>query len=191
MGYDLSLVIANDEQIEFLGAHPEHTRDFLDAKRPTRSVVEVTTSWFRKRETTRTEVIETKCDWPEAPLTSVQLYLRGGLYFLLNGTHETVEAVTNFPNVGGRYRKDMLGKACELGEVGLGRAHAFKSSEVRQLQEAVAAIGKSVLESRIQSIAAEMEFEDPAGEAERDLASLKEVVGLAVVRKCGLIWFWG
>ncbi len=183
MGYDLSLSIANDEQIEFLGANPEHTRDFLDAKRPTRSVVEVTTSWFRKR--------ETKCDWPEAPLRSVQLYLREGLYFLLNGTHEKVEVVTNFPNVGGRYRKEMLGKAYELGEVGLGHAHAFKSSEVRQLQEAVAAIGKSALESRIQSIAAEMGLEDAAGEAERDLASLKEVVGLAVVIKCGIIWFWG
>jgi hypothetical protein len=190
MGYDLSLAIANDEQIEFLSVHPEHTRDFLDARRPTRSVVEATTSWFRKRETTRTEVVEINCEWPEAPLRSVQLYLRDGLYFLLNGTHENLEVVTNFPNVGGRYRKEMLGKAYELGEVGLGRAHAFKSSEALQLQEAVAAVEKSVLESRVRSIAAEMELEDAASEAERDLASLKEIIGLAVARKCGLIWFW-
>lgn len=190
MGYDLCVAVASDPQIEYLSVHPAFTGDFLEGRRPSKMVTEVTTSWFRKQESSRTVPIEVGCPWPDSPPECVELYLRGGLYFLLNGTNDPVDAVTNFPNVGGRYRGELLGKALELGQAGLGHAHAFRSPEVMALDKAVTAIDTTLVEERGRAIATEMDWDCAVEDATKDMAALRTILASARATQSGLIWYW-
>ena len=190
MGYDLKLLLASDEQLHFMRASPEYTRHFIEGRRPTRTTTETVGSWFRKKDITVTTDVEMRCAWPDSPPAAVQLLSRAGIYYLLNGTNDNVEHVTNFPNVGGRYRKEMLGPAVELGEAYLGHAHAFASTEVQALKKALDAIDSETISARAKHISSDLEWEDALTQAPEDMKALRSFIDRAASTKSGMVWYW-
>jgi hypothetical protein len=179
MGYDLNLCTVSDRQLDHLRVNTSHTRDFIDGTRP--------------RMTTTGEVdVEAGCAWPESAAARTELYSRGGLYFILNGTTAKVDGVTNFPNVGGRYRGEMLGLAVELGEVGLGHAHAFRAAQVVELRAALRDLDVATVEARARAHACDVESDEQelARDAVADVNALREFLDRACGTQLGMMWFW-
>ena len=193
MGYDLSLCTASDEQLDYLRGNTEHTRDFIEGRRPKTTKTVKVGSWFSKREVTKEVDVEVGCVWPESEVACTQLYSRGALYYVLNGTTAKVDDVTNFPDVGGRYRGEMLGLAFELGEVQLGHAHAFRAAQVVELQAALRGLDAGTVEKRSHVYASETGGDgyELAQDALADVKALREFLDLACRAKLGMIWFWG
>jgi hypothetical protein len=192
MGYDLNFCAVGDEQLDHLRVNTSHTRDFIDGRRPKMTVTEKVGSWFLKREVTKEVDLEVGCVWPESEAACTQLYSRGGLYFVLNGTTAQVDGVTNFPNVGGRYRGEMLGLAVELGEVALGHAHAFRAAQVAELRAALRDLDVATVEARARAHAAEMgsDGQEFARDAVADVKALREFLDRACSAHLGMMWFW-
>ncbi|MET3373370.1 hypothetical protein ABIC89_002432 [Variovorax boronicumulans] len=163
MGYDLRLCIAADEQLDYLRQNTQHTSDFINSQVQDAS-----------------------------PAVCTELYSKGGLYFVLNGTAANVDGVTNFPNVGGRYRGEMLGLAVELGEVGVGHAHGFRAAQVSELRRALADLDAVKIERRSHTYAAEMgqDGKETARDALADIEALREFLDSACTKSFGMIWFW-
>jgi len=193
MGYDLSLCTVSDEQLDYLRANAEHTRHFVEGRRPKTTTRETVGSWFSKHEVAKEVDVDVGCVWPESEAACTKLYSRGGLYFVINGTTAKREGVTNFPNVGGRYRGEMLGQAVELGEVQLGHAHAFRAAQVAELLAALRDLDVPTVEQRSRAYALETDIdeEELAQEALADIKSLREFLGRAHSADLGMIWFWG
>lgn len=193
MGYDLSLCTVSDEQLDYLRANAEHTRHFVEGRRPKTATRETVGSWFSKHEVAKEVDVDVGCVWPESEAACTKLYSRGGLYFVINGTTAKREGVTNFPNVGGRYRGEMLGQAVELGEVQLGHAHAFRAAQVAELLAALRDLDVPTVEQRSRAYALETDIdeEELAQEALADIKSLREFLGRAHSADLGMIWFWG
>lgn len=193
MGYDLNLCAVSYEQLDHLRVNTSHTRDFIDGRRPKMNMTEKVGSWFSKREVTKEVDVEVGCAWPESEAACTKLYSRGGLYFVINGTTAQVDGVTNFPNVGGRYRGEMLGQAVELGKVQLGHAHAFRAAQVAELLAALRDLDVPTVEQRARAYALETDIdeEELAQEALADIKSLREFLGRAHSADLGMIWFWG
>ncbi|MBS0429537.1 MAG: hypothetical protein JSR41_19840 [Proteobacteria bacterium] len=192
MGYDLNLCSVSDEQLDHLRANTSHTRDFLDGRRPKMISTEKVGSWFSKREVTKEVDVEVGCAWPESEVACTHLYSRGGLYFVINGTTAQVEGVTNFPNVGGRYRGEMLGLAVELGEVALGHAHGFRAAQVAELRAALRGLDVVTVEARARAYAAEMgsDEQELVQDAVADVRTLNEFLDRACGAHLGMMWFW-
>ncbi len=193
MGYDLSLCTVSDEQLDYLRGNTEHTRDFIAGRRPKTTTTEKVGSWFSKREVAKEVDVEVGCVWPESEAACTKLYSRGGLYFVINGTTTKLEGVTSFPNVGGRYRGEMLGVAVELGEVQLGHAHAFRAAQVAELRAALRDLDVPTVEERAYAYALEAESDERelAQEALADIKALREFLDRACSAERGMIWFWG
>lgn len=193
MGYDLSLCTVSDEQLDHLRGNTAHTRDFIEGRRPKMTTTEKVGSWFSKREVTKEVDVELGCAWPESEVACTALYSKGGLYFVLNGTTAKVEGVTNFPNVGGRYRGEMLGLAVELGEVQLGHAHAFRAAQVAELRAALRDLDAATVEERSRAYASETgsDEQELAQDALADVKALREFLDRACGARLGMIWFWG
>lgn len=193
MGYDLSLCTVSDEQLGYLRGSTNHTRDFIEGRRPKTTTMEEVGSWLSKREVTREVAVEVGCAWPDSPVACTTLYSGGGLYFVINGTSSKVDGVTNFPNVGGRYRGEMLGLAVELGEVELGHAHAFRAAQVAELRAALRDLDAKTVEQRARAYALETEADEQeiAREALADIQALREFLDRACGESLGMIWFWG
>ena len=192
MGYDLSLCTVSDEQLEHLRANAGHTRDFLEGRRPKTTTTEKVGSWFSKREVVTEVDVEVGCVWPESKATCTVLYSRDGLYFMLNGTTSKLDGVTNFPNVGGRYRGEMLGLAVELGEVGVGRAHAFRAAQVVELLAALRDLEVATVEERARAYALEMGIDEGelTQEGQADIKSLLDFLDRVCAANLGMMWFW-
>ncbi|KQW25010.1 hypothetical protein [Acidovorax delafieldii] len=192
MGYDLRLCAVSDEQLAYLRAHAQYTRDFIEGRRPTLTKTEKVGSWFSKREVERRVEVDVGCVWPESAAACRTLYSGGALYFVLNGTAAKIDGVTNFPNVGGRYRGEMLGQAIELGEVGLGHSHAFREAQVAELQAALGALDVATAEHRARAYALEAEQDERelVDVALNDIQSLREFLIKASCANQGMIWFW-
>lgn len=193
MGYNLSLCTVSDEQLDHLRGNTAHTRHFIEGRRPKVTTTEKVGSWFSKREVTKEVDVELGCTWPEAKATRTELYSKGGLYFVLNGTTAKVDGVTNFPNVGGRYRGEMLGLAVELGEVQLGHAHAFRAAQVAELRAALRDLDAATVEERSHAYASETvsDGQELAREAIADIKALREFLDRACGAQLGMIWLWG
>ncbi len=193
MGYQLNLCTASDEQINYLKKSPGYTKTFLAGQRPQITKTETIGSWFSKREVIKKIDADVGCPWPEIEAEYTTLYFQGGLYFTLNGTHSAVEGLGNFPNVGGQYRGEMLGSAFELGEVGLGFAHAFQSAQVTELRELLLALDPETVQERARAYAHETEQDedDAIQDALSDISSLHRFLQHACDEKLGMIWFWG
>lgn len=190
MGYDLGISIATDQQIDYLAQHPEYTRQFLEGEMPTLTILEITGIWPFRRKVSREVPAVVGPFWPVMRPISTTLFLRRGIYYLLNGTHANVDEITNFPHVGGRYRGEMLGSAVELGQTSLGYAHAFHSSDVPILAEAIQKIDEQTLIQRMKVIAEEMEWEDAIDQTNSDMTELRNIVDIAAKEKSGLVWYW-
>lgn len=192
MGYDLSLCAVSDEQLEHLLANPGHTRDFVEGRRPKTTTTEKVGSWFLKREVVTEVEVELGCSWPESEAACTMLYSRDGLYFILNGTTSKLDGVTNFPNVGGRHRGEMLGLAVELGEVGVGHAHAFRAAQVVQLRAALRDLDLPTVVERARAYAldAGSDEDELAQEAQADIKSLRDNLDRACAANVGMMWFW-
>lgn len=78
MGYDLRLCAVSDEQLAYLRAHAQYTRDFIEGRRPTLTKTEKVGSWFSKREVERRVEVDVGCVWPESAAACRTLY-SGGL----------------------------------------------------------------------------------------------------------------
>jgi hypothetical protein len=193
MGYDLSLCTVSDEQLDYLRENTEHTRDFIEGRHPKTTTTGKVGSWFSKREMAKEVDVEVGCAWPESEAVRTALYSKGGLYFVLNGTTAKVEGVTNFPNVGGRYRGEMLRLAVELGEVQLGHAHAFRATQVAELRAAMRDLDAATVEKRSHAYASETgsDGQELAQDALADVKSLREFLDRACRSNLGMIWFWG
>lgn len=194
MGYDLSLCIVSDEQLDCLRKNTMYTRDYINGRRPKVTTTEKVGSWFSKREVTREVDVEVGCAWPNTEAACTKLYSRGGLYFVLNGTTANVDGVvTNFPNVGGRYRGEMLGLAIELGDMQLGHAHAFRAAQVLQLRAALSDLDVATVEQRSRTYAAETgdDEQELVKDALADVKALHEFLDHACGAGFGMIWFWG
>jgi hypothetical protein len=192
MGYDLNLCSVSDEQLDHLRANTSHTRDFIDGRRPKMTLTEKVGSWFSKRDVTKEVDVEVGCAWPESEAACTHLYSRGGLYLILNGTNAQVDGVTNFPNVGGRYRGEMLGLAVELGEVALGHAHGFLAAQVAELRAALRGLDVATVEARARTHAAEMgsDEQELVQDAVADVRALNEFLDRACSAHLGMMWFW-
>lgn len=193
MGYDLSLCTVSDKQLDHLRGSTVHTQDFIEGRSPKVTTTEKVGSWFSKQEVTKEVDVELGCAWPESEATRTVLYSKGGLYFILNGTTAKVNGVTNFPNVGGRYRGEMLGLAVELGEVQLGHAHAFRAAQVAELRAALRDLDAAMVEERSHAYASETgsDGQELAREAIADVNALREFLDRACSAQLGMIWFWG
>lgn len=192
MGYDLNLCAMSDEQLDHLRVNTSHTRDFIDGRRPKMTMTEKVGSWFSKREVEKEVDVEVRCAWPESEAACTQLYSRDGLYFVLNGTTAQVDGVTNFPNVGGRYRGEMLGLAVELGEVALGHAHAFRAAQACELRSALRELDVTTVEARARAYASEMgsDGQELARDAVADVKALREFLDRVCKAQLGMMWFW-
>lgn len=193
MGYDLSLCTVSDEQLDYLRVNTAHTRDFIVGRRPRAITTETVGSWFSKREVAKEVDVDVGCAWPESEAVCTVLYSKGGLYFVLNGTTAKVDGVTNFSNVGGRFRGEMLGLAVELGELQLGHAHAFRAAQVAELRAALRDLDAATVEQRSHAYASETgcDGQEFANDALADVKSLREFLDRACRSNLGMIWFWG
>jgi len=191
VGYDLRLLTAGVDQLQYLQQHPEHTADFLGGRRPVREEREVVRGWFKTTERVYMVPVDLSCTWPDSEPMVVDLVSRAGLYYMLNGTDEACVSVTNFPNVGGRYRGEMLGEAIELGHTGFGHAHAFMPGSVAKLHAALSSIDEPTLTARARHIATAMEWDDALDDVPNDMKKLRAVVDEAVQSEQGLVWYWG
>jgi len=198
MGHDLSLWSVPDAGIIFLQEHPQYTADFFLGRRPTATITETVGHWsFRKKEIKVVDV-PTPADWPSAELRSeTTLISRGVLYYLLNGTDEKSEALTNFPHVGAPGQ--IQGHAIQLGAVFAGDTYAFLSKYAIQLNEMILAITAEQVKQRVRDWLTShttsieqfnRDFDPVLEQVNEDLEGLRKFLDKTCTSRNGLMWAW-